>query len=182
MGTCYYYIGAYVDCIAMFDFAISVAKYSGDSKKQNHLASTWIASSIRSILCNRIDYFVGKSEKLEVIYQLIKDFNRRAFEDYQYSSEIKVEPMWNLCYLELSLILSCHEIGVRDFTNQINTACDRLYELISNITRKNTNFSGGVKNDIIDDLDKISNEIRYKTGISNMSNDFISLSEQLRNL
>jgi tetratricopeptide (TPR) repeat protein len=179
IATCYYHIGAYVDCIAMFDFATEIAKQSEDSKRQNHIASTWIASSIREILCSHTDYFVENIEKFEVIYQLVKNFNRRAFEDHQYSSEVKIEPMWNLCYLELSLISTYHKTGVHNSTARINAACDRLYELIGNIKRKNTNFSGDIKDDIIKDLNEISNNIRRKT---NMSNDFISLCEQLRTL
>jgi tetratricopeptide (TPR) repeat protein len=181
IGTCYYYIGAYVDCIAIFDFAISVAKYSENPKKQKHLASTWIASSIRKIF-DRTDYFIEKPEKFELAYQLVKNLNRRAFEDYQYSSEIKIEPMWNLCYLELSLISSYHKMGINNSTDQVSKACDRLYEFIGNIKRKSTNYSGNVKYDIIKDLDAISNDIRHETEMLNMSNDFISLSEQLRNL
>lgn len=182
IGTCYYYIGAYVDCIAIFDFAISVAKYSENSKRQRHVSSTWIASSIRKILCDRTDYFIEKPEKFELTYQLIKNFNRRAFEDYQYSSEIKIEPMWNLCYLELSLISSYHKMGINNSAAQINKACDRLHELIGNIRRKSTNYSGNVQYNIIQDLDTISNDIRHETETLNTSNDFISLSEQLRNL
>jgi hypothetical protein len=73
-------------------------------------------------------------------------------------------------------------MGIDNSTDQVSKACDRLYEFIGNIKRKSTNYSGNVKYDVIKDLDVISNNIRHETEMLNMSNDFISLSEQLRTL
>jgi hypothetical protein len=176
MATCYYYLGAYVDCIAMFDFAFSAAKYTNNPSRRKHFTTTWIASSVRRILCSNPEYFVENPDDFEEMYNLVKSFNRKAFYDYQYSTEIAIQSLWNLCYLELSLIVSYRKTKLEDYNKRIDAACDRLDELIHVIKRKSVDFSGTIKSQVLQDLDVVSKDLL------SLTNDFVDLSHQLRNL
>ena len=173
MATCYYYIGAYVDGVAMFDFAFSVAKYTKNPLKCKYLSSTWIASSLGKILLENSNYFSSNQNEFDDLYDAIKSFNRKAFEDYCYSEEIEIHPMWNLCYLEISLVSIYHQTALQDYDRRMNLATDRLFDLIHVIKRKKTNFSNAIKAEIIQDFSKVSEDK------SRFTDDFMNLFHQL---
>jgi hypothetical protein len=176
MASCYYYLGAYVDCIMMFDFGFSVAKYTKNPGKGKYLAATWIASSVRKILCSHTNYFIENPNDFDVMYDTVKSFNRNAFEDYRYAPELAIQPMWNLCYLELALIGSYQKTSMENYHHRMNLATDRLYELIHCVKRKNTNFSKTIKSEIIEDLEKISgNVLKYTDDFLDLFNQFCNL-------
>jgi hypothetical protein len=176
MATCYYYIGAYTDSIAMFDFGFSIAKYTKNSIRCQYLASTWIASSIGKILCLHTHYFAENRNEFDEMYDTVKYFNRKAFEDYYHFDRIEIQPMWNLCYLELSLASSYHKTEIEKYEHRMNLAVDRLYDLIHIIKRKKTNFSESIKSEIIQDFRKLSKNM------SKISDDFIDLFHQFSSL
>ena len=176
IATCYYYIGAYTDGIAMFDFGFSIAKYTKNPTKCKYLSSTWIASSIGKILFYNPTYFTSNQNEFDEMYDAVKSFNRKSFEDYSYSEEIEIHPLWNLCYLELSLVSSYHQTALQDYDRRMNLATDRLFDLIHVIKRKKTNFSKATKSEIIQDFSKISE------GKSKFTDDFMNLFQQLCSL
>jgi hypothetical protein len=176
IATCYYHIGAYADCIAMFDFGFDVANDTSNPTRRKYLASHWIASSARHMLSVYPDYFTRNPEEFEKIYELVKEFNRKSFYDYQTSEEILIPPMWNLCCLELYLMDTYRGTSLEFYKVRMSLAADRLYELIQCIKRKKTNFSKEVKSEIIRNLDS------FPKDMLDSNEDFVDLCNQLRNL
>jgi hypothetical protein len=145
IAKCYYRLGAFTDCISVLDYALSLAHLAVNPAWYKYGVYVWLASGIRSILCNpsNVQHFTENLRDLQYLAEQVKGFNVMAYRCHQPTpAKIKrIEALWNVFYLTPALHMAYDKTKACGSIDKIETAYNDLRELVMAVEQEETNFS-----------------------------------------